>query len=133
MNYQLKHTEPFELETGLPYSTILTRINSELVRRGYDIDTTEWGYSLPKLLNCTESSISGFFVAAFIDYPEVTVSELALLTDVVIMGWGSCPTCGGELEHDETISQNPVLTRSIVVCNVCGYSTETTYETDEKY
>jgi len=133
MNYQLANTEFFEIATGLTYATVFKRINAELIRHEFDIDTTEWGQSLPKLLNGLDVSVSGLLVCAFASHPDITVEQLALLTDCIVKGWGNCPDCGGQLEHDETISANPVLTRSIVVCDVCGYSTQVTYETDETY
>jgi len=131
MTYQLKHTEPFELATGISYATIFKLINAELIRLGFDIDTTEWGYSLPKLLNCLDTSCHGFLVCAFADYPDVTMEQLALLTDCVIMGYGNCPDCGDELEFFETESRRAGEVCNIVKCRNCGYTTKEWFYEDQ--
>jgi len=120
MNYTLTGTETFQASTGISYATIISKIDKELRRQGFDIDTMDWGHSLNSIIKNLETSYTGFLVAAFINYAEVTMSELSLLIEVWVMGDGECRECGGILEHYETMAQG----HEKVICNNCKTITD---------
>ena len=122
MNFKLDTTKPFELATGLSYATTYACICKELRRQGFDFDERDWGHSLAGLLCGLKTNFSGFLVAAFIKY-DIPILDLALLTDCYVMGDGSCLTCGGELEHHDTISEG----HDELICNNCKEITEKYY------
>lgn len=87
----------------------------------------DWGNSLTDLFlkHNNIGSLPGFerrFCATA--FGRIDDAFVRKVCNTIIMGEGDCPTCGGKLEHFETLKETPIRTHVLLRCDICAHEIE---------